>query len=153
MSQRLASVVATGTVLNGVLRLDDKAGLAADLKTIRNGGIVLTVEPSTERGLRSVKMQKYYRAVVVRRIAEAARATPDAVHAVLAARYLGEPAELFSTVTGEVYEAVRVPSTADLSPDDLWTFIESCRAFAHEAYQLAIPDPDPAWRQMQQGAA
>ena len=141
-----AAVVSTGVVNDGVIRLDDKVGTAAELKTVRNGGVVLTVEPAGEDAIRLAKLRKYYRAVVVARLAVAARISRDDMHGFLAARFLGHPVTLVSTTTGEEIATVVYRSTSDLSPDDFWTFIEQARAFALEYYQLRIPDPDPAWR-------
>lgn len=152
MSSRAAAVVVTGTITDGVIRLDDRVAAAADLKTIRNGGVVLSVEPSTDRSLRSVKLLRYYRGVVVRRIAAASLQPDEAIHAVLAARYLGHAVEFTSPCTGEVFTGVVVRRTSELPPEDLWTYIEQCRAWAHEAYALAIPEPNKDWR-LQESAA
>jgi len=141
-----AAAVATGTITDGVLRLDDKAAAADDLKTIPNGGIVLTVVPSTARGLRSAKLQRYYRGVVLRALAVATHQPPEVVHAVLAAKFLGQPVSFVSEVTGEQFDGVVVPSTADLEADALWDYCTQCRELARSAYRLHIPDPDPTWR-------
>jgi hypothetical protein len=153
MSKRSAAVVATGTIRAGVVRLDNKDAAAADLKTIRDGGVVLTVEPSTERGLRSVRMMRYYRGVVLPRLAAVTGASPDALHALLTQRLLGRPVELVSPRTGEVFTGTVTVSTADLDADDLWSYIEQVRAWALEAWGVAVPAPDPEWRSYQQGAA
>jgi hypothetical protein len=141
-----AAVVSTGVVTDGVIRLDDKVTTAAELKTVRNGGIVLTLEPAGEDALRLVKMRKYYRAVVVKRLAAAARMAPDDLHGFLCAQFLGHPVTHISPATGEELTVVVYRSTSDLHSDDFWAFIEQARAFALEHYQLRIPDPDPAWR-------
>jgi hypothetical protein len=141
-----AAVVSTGVITEGVIRLDDKVTAAAELKTLRNGGIVLTVEPAGERGLRAVKMLKYYRAVVVKRLAEAAWTSPEHMHGILCARFLGQAVTIVSTTTGEEITAVVYRSTSDLNPDDFWAFVEQARAFCLEHYKIRIPDPDPAWR-------
>jgi hypothetical protein len=148
-----AAVVSTGVVTDGVIRLDDKVTTAAELKTVRNGGIVLTVEPAGEDALRVVKLRKYYRAVVVKQLAEAARLTPDDLHGWLCARFLGHPVTHVSPATGEEITVVVYRSTSELHSDDFWAFIEQARAFALEHYQLRISDPDPAWRLHQQTEA
>jgi len=141
-----SSVVATGSLTDGVIRLDEKVATAEALKTVRNGGVVLTVTPSTENTLRLVRLQKYYRAVVIKRLAEVAWTSPENMHGVLCARFLGRPVTIVSTVTGEEITAVVYPSTMDLSGDDFWTYVQQCRAFAADHYKLTIPDPDRAWR-------
>jgi hypothetical protein len=141
-----AAVVSTGVVNDGVIRLDDKVGTAAELKTVRNGGIVLTVEPAGEDALRVTKLRKYYRAVVVKQLAAAARLSPDDLHGFLCTQFLGHPVTHVSPATGEEITVVVYSSTSDLHSDDFWAFIEQARAFALEHYQLRIPDPDPAWR-------
>lgn len=141
-----AAVVSTGVVRDGVLRLDDKVETAAALKGLRNGGIVLTVEPAGEDALRVVKLRKYYRAVVVKQLAAAAHLSPDDLHGFLCAQFLGHPVTVVSPATGEELTAVAYRSTSELSSDDFWAFIEQARAFAREHYQLHIADPDPAWR-------
>lgn len=147
-----AAVVSTGVVNDGVIRLDDKVGTAAELKTVRNGGVVLTVEPAGEDALRVTKMRKYYRAVVVKQLAAAAWTSPENMHGILCARFLGHPVTIVSTTTGEEITAVVYRSTSELGSDDFWAFIEQARAFALEHYQLRIADPDPAWR-LHQGVA
>lgn len=141
-----AAVVSTGVVTDGVIRLDDKVTTAAELKTVRNGGIVLTVEPAGEDAVRLVKMRKYYRAVVVKRLAEAASTSPENMHGILCARFLGHAVTIVSTTTGEEMTAVVYRSTSDLNPDEFWAFIEQARAFGIGHYKSRIPDPDPAWR-------
>jgi hypothetical protein len=141
-----AAVVSTGVITEGVIRLDDKVTAAAELKTVRNGGIVLTVEPAGEDALRAVKLRKYYRAVVVKRLAAAAWTSPENMHGILCARFLGHAVTIVSTTTGEEITAVVYRSTSDLNAEDFWAFIEQARAFCLEHYKIRIPDPDPAWR-------
>lgn len=148
-----AAVVSTGIVTEGVIRLDDKVTTAAELKTIRNGGIVLTVEPATEDSLRSTKARKYYRAVVLKRIAAAAHLELEDMHGVLSARFLGHPVAFVDPVTGEERVTIVYPSTATLDGETFWQFVQECRGFAQLAYQLEIPNPDPAWRLHQSEAA
>jgi hypothetical protein len=148
-----AAVVSTGSLRDGVLRLDDKVATAAELKTVRDGGVVLTVEPAGEDTLRLVKMRKYYRAVVVKRLAAVAWTSVENMHGLLAARFLGHPVTIVSVVTGEEITAIVYRSTSELTSDEFWAFIEQARAFALEHYTLTIPDPDPAWKLHRQEAA
>lgn len=141
-----AAAVSTGTLTDGVIRLDDKVGAAADLKRIRNGGIVLTVEPAGEDAIRLAKMRRYYRGVVLVRLAAAAWSSPDNMHGLMAARYLGHTVTIVSIVTGEEFTATVYQSTTELPPDVFWEYIGKVRAFALSEYKLDIPDPDPAWR-------
>jgi hypothetical protein len=144
--KRAPVVTATGTITDGVLKLDDRGAAADDLKMVPNGGIVLTVAPSGGAGLRHAKLQRYYRGVVLRELAGATQQTPEVVHAVLAARFLGQAVSFVSEITGEQFDGVVVPSTVDLESEAFWDYITACRDLARSAYGLSIPDPDPAWR-------
>jgi hypothetical protein len=141
-----AAVVSTGVVTDGVIRLDDKVTTAAALKTVRNGGIVLTVEPAGEEAMRLVKLRQYYRAVVVTRLAEVAGTSPKDMHGLLSAQFLGHPVTVVSTTTGEEMTAVVYRSTSELTRDEFWAFVEAAREFSVEHYRLRIPDPDKEWR-------
>jgi len=146
-----AAVVATGSIRGGVVRLDDKDAAAADLKTIRDGGVVLTVEPSGDRRLRSVKLQRYYWGVVLRQLSAVTGATPEALHAILTQRLLGRRVEVCSPRTGEVFGGTLVVSTRTLEPDDFWSYLDQVKAWALEAWGVAISAPDHD--SQQQGAA
>jgi hypothetical protein len=52
----------------------------------------------------------------------------------------------YSTMTGELFEGVVVPSTTDLESEAFWDYITRCRDLARSAYALSIPDPNPTWR-------
>ena len=88
--------------------------------------------------VRSIKENKYYHSVVVKRISEKTGWTTKQVHEGLKHEFL---------LIGDKFGLEIAGSTTKLTEDQFWDYIESIREWAREVLKIQIPDPDPKWKE------
>ena len=135
-------------VVGGKLHVGDSARSAVQeaLSVWPDGPATLTIE--REQATRSAQANAYYWAVVVKAIADHTGYTADEVHEILKLKFLPKDVALACGNGEVVAEFVIGGSTTKLTVGEFCDYIERIRQWAFEALDVAIPPPDPLWREV-----
>jgi hypothetical protein len=96
-------------------------------------GQTVEITARVAKGVRSNPANAYYWAVCLDIFAEELGYEREELHAALKQRFLG--------LENPDAKLPRVRSTATLTPDAFWRYVEDVRRFAAEEFGLVIPDP------------
>jgi hypothetical protein len=136
--------VATGEVLDGKLRLDERERMLDALRQWSDGPVDVTIEKLLTT--RSAQANRYYWGAVVKAIAEYTGYRPDEIHDTLKIKFLSKEVA-FANGNGEVIgEFVIGGSTRELNSVQFYEYVEAILAWALETLELNILPPDPEWR-------
>jgi len=139
----MLTVCASGEMAHGRLRLRQADWFAQQLKELRDGEVLITVERLREA--RSRQQSRYYFGVVLALISRHSGFSVDELHAWAKARFLPKHLALTNGNGEIVDEYILGGSTKVLTPSEFSDYVEAIRQFAAEQLQVAIPDPDPAY--------
>lgn len=147
----MKTVTTTARVEGGKLQLRNRAKFAAELATLRDGEVVVTVEK--KHATRSLDQNAWYWSQVVGLVAQHTGYTPDEIHEIYKAKFL--PKELtFADGNGEIQGSFVIGGTTTrLNKLEFAEYCERIREWAAESLDVNIPDPDPAWREQGSEAA
>ena len=98
---------------------------------------------------RTTPQNRYYRGVVVEMITIAINELGndfdnETVHEYLKSLFLKKTKEIINKESGEVTTIEYIQSTTKLTTIEFESYIESCKRYAAETFNLFIPDADPA---------
>lgn len=143
-----AEAIGVGVKTGGKIEWDDQAGFTRELRTMRDGLVVVTVAPAGPKAIRSIRANKYlWQVFNLIAKADGCGQSKEDVHDFMCDRFLKRKLFVVNKQTGETEEHEVARGTSRLSPDEFWDFVEEVRLFAAEWFGLTIPDPDPRWRQ------
>jgi len=136
--------VTSGRVTGGVLYLRNRKRMDAALKKWRDCEVVVTVEKT--HATRSQAQNAYYFGVIVATVSDCSGYTTNESHEMLKA--LNLPTELAERgVNGRLLNGMVIGgSTAKLNKLEFGEYLKSCVQWIAETFSVAVPDPDPAWR-------
>lgn len=142
--------IAAGVVTDsGVLSItsESRAALARAMRKFKRGAVDVIVRPQFHK--RSSRANRYYHGCVLKRIVDATQNDKDAVHDDMCDRFI-EPQTVsyVNKETGEVDERTVPGRSSRLDVSAFYAFVENVRQWAAEWLDLDIPDPDPAWREL-----
>jgi hypothetical protein len=131
----------------GTLRLDaeNRRLLAGWLTTLRN--VTVEVVVRKHKSTRSDLQNRWYWGQVMHLISEHTGHTPEEIHEYCKARFLPKHVALCDGNGVVIDDRVVGGSTTQLTTAEMADYCEAIRAFALESLGVAIPDPDPNWRE------
>lgn len=133
-------VFGRGVVRNGRLRIDQSNVFAAQLQSLRDGVVEISIE--RKRATRSQQANRYWWGVCVALVSEHTGYSPDEVHELAKQMFLPKRLAV-ADGNGEVKgEFVIGGSTSKLSTVQFGEFIERYRLWSAETLGVEIPLPD-----------
>jgi hypothetical protein len=143
----------TATVREGKLEISDKAKaeMRQALAAWKDGPVIVEVSRRVAR--RSAEQNAYWWAVCVDRVHQKLKDqgwTPEDVHDYAKAICL-DKADAARGINGKLLgeDYVIGGSTAKLNKLEFSEFVERWRQHAAEKFSVEIPDPNPAWREVE----
>ena len=138
--------VFTGRITAGKLHVRGWKPLA-----LRDGEVLITVERA--RATRSLAQNAWYFGVILRLLSEHTGYTVDELHDYCKQRFNSKRVA-FCNELGEITDEQRIGrSTTKLNRVTFGEYCEQIRQWAAADLHVAIPDPDPEWREHQTEAA
>lgn len=134
-------VVALGRVEGGRLALDSRDYLTERIRAMSDGPVVVQVKRRKAR--RTEQANAYYWAVVINLIAKETEQDTDSIHEFLKREFNGRVVEIADKRSGEIREERVGLSTAALTVNEFYEYVERCRSWAGQFLGLVIPDPIP----------
>ena len=129
-----------GNIVAGKLTLVERDRFAGSLHTLPDGPVTVTVKSVGKR--RSSKANRYYRGVVVPLIAQAMadawgeEVDDDEAHEFLKIRFN------LRTIEAEKTTIELAGSTTRLTTDEFAVYVDKCRHWACQFFNINIPDPE-----------
>lgn len=134
-------ILAYSRIKNGQLTFNQRSKLIEDLKMLRDGDYLVTIE--RERKTRGLQQNKYYWGVVVPLVKQGLldigyRLTTEAVHEYLKGQF--NIKEIVNENSGEILKAVG--STTEMSTVEMIAYFEAINQWASEYLNVEIPEPN-----------
>ena len=115
------------------------------VRTLRDGPILISLRrPSATR---SLEANRFYFGVCLKLLSEHTGYTVDELHEWAKARFIPQHVSLCDR-NGEIKDDLVIGgTTTKLNRAQFYEYVEAIRKFAAEELDVAIPDPDPNWRE------
>ena len=121
------------------------------VRTLGDGPIQMLLRQP--QATRSFEAQKYYFGVVLKLLSEHTGHSVDELHEWAKARFIPRYVSICDR-NGVVKDDLVVGgTTTTLTTAQFFEYVEEIRKFAAEELDVAIPDPDPNWREKAEGVA
>lgn len=133
-------ITATGQVTDGILKISNRRFFDADLKTMPDGSVMVTIERKSRK--RSNQQNAYYWGVIIplckRGFNDLGHDLNDEdTHTFLKSKF--NALDIVFEDTGEVFPLGR--STTEMDTIDFMMYVEKIQQFAAEILNTIIPDP------------
>lgn len=133
-------VTAIGQVTDGILKISNRRFFDADLKTMPDGSVIVTIERKSRK--RSNQQNAYYWGVIIplckRGFNDLGHDLNDEdTHTFLKSKF--NALDIVFEDTGEVFPLGR--STTEMDTIDFMMYVEKIQQFAAEILNTIIPDP------------
>ncbi len=133
-------VTAIGQVSDGILKISNRRFFDADLKTMPDGSVIVTIERKSRK--RSNQQNAYYWGVIIplckRGFNDLGHDLNDEdTHTFLKSKF--NALDIVFEDTGEVFPLGR--STTEMDTIDFMMYVEKIQQFAAEILNTIIPDP------------
>lgn len=133
-------VTAIGNIEDGILKIANRRFFDADLKTMTNGSVTVTIEKKSRK--RSNQQNAYYWGVIIplckRGFNDLGHDLNDEdTHTFLKSKF--NALDIVFEDTGEVFPLGR--STTEMDTIDFMMYVEKIQQFAAEILNTIIPDP------------
>jgi hypothetical protein len=136
--------VGTGFIRKGRLVVRHPQRYAEIFGGWRDGEVTITIEK--KHAIRSQEASRYYFGVCLRLLSEHTGYSIDELHEWAKARFIPKHVALLDRNGSVVDDLVIGGTTTRLNRVQFYEFVEALRQFAAEKLDLAIPDPDPHYR-------
>lgn len=135
--------VTTAFVKDGKLSVRNRAAFDEFVACQKDGEFVVSIE--RQRATRSLQANAYYHGVVVRAFHEHTGYTPLEAHELLKALHL--PRDLAAAGKNGVLQGEHVigGSTTKLDKQRFYEYVEDCRNWLAQKFDIQTPDPDPGY--------
>lgn len=152
MAKRQREAVGVGMKRGGKVEWDDPRAFTQALSELPDGRCIVYVQLASEKAIRSVRANRYYRYALALISKETGNDTDD-LHEFYLEEFLKQKLFLTNRHTGEVVERDVAKRSRRLDPEDFWEFVERVRQHAAQFFNVSVPDPDPNWRLRDRSAA